>query len=154
MALEKCPRCELNYILDGGKLCTVCRKEVSGEGVHDEMPEMCSECGENPAMPGGELCPICLKEIARRTAAAVSEDALMTEDPALEIDSMSNMGEIELELPDDDLSGEVFTGEEGFSDEDEDEEDEESEEPEEALLDDEDDYLEEDDYGDGDIRDC
>lgn len=148
MPFEKCPRCELNYILDGGKLCTVCRKEVSGEGVHDEIPEMCSECGENPAMSGGELCPICLKEIARRTAVAVSEDALMTEDPTLEIDSMSNMEEIELELPDDDLPSEVFEGEEDFGDEEEDEI-----ESEEAPLEEEDDYLEEDDYGDGNIRD-
>ena len=53
MALVKCPRCELNYILDGGELCTVCRKEVRGESEPSELPELCSECGENPAVPGG-----------------------------------------------------------------------------------------------------
>jgi len=40
MALTKCPRCELNYILDGGSLCTVCRREVRGEQTDDEVVEM------------------------------------------------------------------------------------------------------------------
>ncbi|MEG2135177.1 MAG: hypothetical protein RR150_03750, partial [Clostridia bacterium] len=60
MGLVKCPRCELNYILDGGSLCTVCRKEVRGESEQDDITELCSECGENPAVPGGELCASCL----------------------------------------------------------------------------------------------
>lgn len=137
MAYEKCPRCELNYILDGGKLCTVCRKEVCGESEHDDLPEMCSECGENPAIPGGELCAICLKEVTRRAAAAASEDVLLAEDPTLEINSMSSMDEIELDLVDDDMDAEEFAGEEDFD-----------EEAEEVPLEPEDDLLDEDDYGD------
>lgn len=147
MAYEKCPRCELNYILDGGKLCTVCRKEVCGEDERDDLPEMCSECGENPAIRGGELCVSCLKELTRRAAADISEDVLITVDPALEIDSVSSMDEIELDLVDEDLDDEAFKGEEGFGD-DEAEEEEAADLP----LEPEDDLLDEDDYGDDDPR--
>ncbi len=144
MAFEKCPRCELNYILDGGKLCTVCRKEVCGEGEHDDLPEMCSECGENPAVPGGELCIACLKESGRRgPTTAAEDDELLPEEASLGIDSMSDMEEIELELPDDDIVAEVFEGEDAFGD-DEEERDE---------IDEEENLLDEDDYGDDDFRD-
>ena len=31
MALVKCPRCELNYMNEGEKMCSVCRKELHGD---------------------------------------------------------------------------------------------------------------------------
>ncbi|MDL2206159.1 hypothetical protein LJC33_04525 [Eubacteriales bacterium OttesenSCG-928-N13] len=137
MAFEKCPRCELNYILDGGKLCTVCRKDVNGGNENDDLPEMCSECGERPAILGGELCINCLKEAARRSTVTSTDDEVIPEDPTGEIDSMSELSEIELDLPED----EEFEGEESFE-----EDDDSIEEP---LIEEEDDYLPEDDYGDG-----
>ncbi len=144
MAYEKCPRCELNYILDGGKLCTVCKKEVCGETEHDDLPEMCSECGEHPAVSGGELCVACLKELTRRSAVDVNDDDVLVEDPTLEIDSMADMDEIEIDIVDDDIDGE-FVGEADFEDEgDSDEGD--------LPLEAEDDILDEDDYGDDDPR--
>ena len=99
MALVKCPRCELNYILDGGELCTVCRKEVRGESEPSELPELCSECGENPAVPGGELCLACLKEMNRRSSMS-NDDAIMPETANIGIDSVSTMEEIELDIDD------------------------------------------------------
>ena len=141
MAYEKCPRCELNYILDGGKLCSVCKKEVCGESERDELPEICSECGENPAVPGGELCQGCLKELTRPAAAAVSEDALLVEDPSLEIDSMTEMDEIEIDIVGEDLDDD-FVEDTEFDDD----------EPQEVPLEVEDDILDEDDYGDDDPR--
>ena len=56
MALIKCPRCELNYINEEEKICSVCRREVRGEPEQFEMIELCSECGEHPVVPGTELC--------------------------------------------------------------------------------------------------
>lgn len=153
MPFEKCPRCELNYILDGGKLCSVCRKEVCGEDIHDDLPEMCSECGENPAVVGGELCLNCLKEITRHTAAAVNEDVLNAEDPTLEISSMGDMEEISLELPEDEIDDEGFEGEDDFDDDDEEDEAAFGAESIEEPLIAEDDYLDEDDYGDGNSSD-
>ena len=43
MSLIKCPRCELNYMNDTDKMCSVCRREVRGESEQFEMIEMCSE---------------------------------------------------------------------------------------------------------------
>ena len=58
MAFRKCPRCELNYITDDEKLCSVCRREVKGEPDHNNVPELCAECGvtltgAGAAYPGG-----------------------------------------------------------------------------------------------------
>lgn len=119
MGYEKCPRCELNYILDGGTLCTVCRKEVRGEDEPEDIAELCSECGENPVVPGSELCVSCLKEMARRVAESTDDDVEPTEDPALEIDSVSTMDEIAIDL-DEPLEEEGFE-EEVFDDDEEDE---------------------------------
>lgn len=111
MALEKCPRCELNYILDGGKLCTVCRKEVRGEDERDEIAELCSECGENPVVSGGELCLNCLKEMARRLTPVAGEEEMGRGDRALEIDSVSGMDEMVIDIGDE-IPVDAFEGEE------------------------------------------
>ena len=127
MALVKCPRCDLNYILDGGTLCTVCRKEVKGEHDAVDTPEMCSECGEHPAMPGQEICIYCFKEMQRRSEASSTDDngGMEPEETSLSIDPVSTMDEIDIELPD---SSESPFGDEKFDDEDdEDKEDEEEE---------------------------
>lgn len=127
MTLVKCPRCELNYILDGDKLCTVCKREVSGELTDvDDLPELCSECGELPAVPGSELCINCLKERARRVAPADPEesiDAIAVEDPVLEIDSVSAMDEIQIGIAGG-IEGDDFEADDDFKGEDEEEEEE------------------------------
>lgn len=129
MALVKCPRCELNYILDGDSLCTVCKREVRGEvSEPDDMPELCSECGENPTVPGSELCISCLKEMSRRVASSTSTDDPIdaVEDTTLEIDSVSAMDEIEIDIADD-LEEEGFEGEDKAFEDDLDDSDEDEE---------------------------
>lgn len=158
MALVKCPRCELNYILDGGDLCTVCRKEVHGGSDQDDIAELCSECGENPAVPGGELCLSCLKEMARRLSPTATEDDLIPEEASLEIDSVSTMDEIAIDIDDEEMPADAFAG-----DDEEEEKEDEDEEEEEAgdeftpvdPLDDEEISLDElaDDEDDDDLRD-
>jgi len=126
MALEKCPRCELNYILDGGELCTVCRREVRGEYETIEIPEMCPECGENPVAPGNDLCVFCRSEMKRRSSAAnSSDDTLMAPEDVnmVEIDSVSTMDEIELDIVDDEMASE-FGADDEFKDDAEEELDE------------------------------
>ena len=113
MALVKCPRCELNYILDGGTLCTVCRREVKGEHEIIDTPEMCSECGENPAVAGSDLCMFCLKEMNRRMPSNI--DDTMVPDANIGIDSVSTMDEIELDIVDDAMASE-FGAEDEFKD--------------------------------------
>ena len=99
MGLIKCPRCELNYMLDTDKMCSVCRREVRGESEQDEMIELCSECGENPVVPGQELCAYCLKELAQSSASDTQSDETVVSDAAnIGIDSVSTMDEIELDI--------------------------------------------------------
>ena len=125
MSLIKCPRCELNYMNDTDKMCSVCRREVRGESEQFEMIEMCSECGENPALPGQELCAYCLKELARRSAVS-TDDAIESGTANIEIDSVSDMDEIELDLHGD-LDDEVFAEDAKGAFDDDEEEDEDDE---------------------------
>ena len=122
MALVKCPRCELNYMNEGEKMCSVCRREVRGESEQEEMIELCSECGENPVVPGQELCAYCLKELARHNSEP-NDDAVPRQSANIEIDSVSTMDEIELDIVDDAMASE-FGAEDEFKDNDEDEEEE------------------------------
>ena len=125
MGLIKCPRCELNYMLDTDKMCSVCKREVRGESEQYEMLELCSECGENPVVPGQELCAYCLKELAQRDSDTQSEETVVTDTSTIGgIDSVSTMDEIELDL-DEDMGGESFAeDDDGFFGDDDDEDDE------------------------------
>ena len=114
MALIKCPRCELNYMNDTDAMCSVCRREVRGESEQFEMIELCSECGENPVVPGQELCAQCLKEQARQEDID-NEEEIEHEPANIEIDSVSTMDEIELDIGND-LDGEPFDDESDFDD--------------------------------------
>ena len=125
MSLIKCPRCELNYMNDTDKMCSVCRREVRGESEQFEMLEMCSECGENPVVPGQELCAYCLKELARHSEIN-SDETVEPGVASLEIDSVSSMEEIELDLSND-LDGESFDEDGDFDDGEEEDEEEEEE---------------------------
>ena len=106
MGLIKCPRCELNYMLDTDKICSVCKREVRGESEQDDVIELCSECGENPVVPGQELCAYCLKELSQN-ADEDSDESVGVNAANIGIDSVSTMDEIELDI-DDDMDGESF----------------------------------------------
>lgn len=130
MALVKCPRCELNYMNDTDKMCSVCRREVRGETEHFEVIELCSECGENPVVPGQELCAQCLKEQQeRREESMDGEENVIRESANIEIDSVSTMDEIQLDIGGS-LDDEVFEDNPDFVDDEDDDEDDEEEEDE------------------------
>lgn len=124
MSLIKCPRCELNYMLDTDKMCSVCRRDVRGESEQYEMIELCSECGENPVVPGQDLCAYCLKELSQSNSDAQNDEGMVSETANIGIDSVSTMDEIELDIGDD-LDEEVFDDEDRafFAADDEDEDD-------------------------------
>ena len=125
MKLVKCPRCELNYMLDTDKICSVCQREVRGESEQYEMIELCSECGENPVVPGQELCAYCLKERSQHTSDVQGDETVVTDASNIgDIDSVSTMDEIELDIGDD-LDGEDFSDEDDpFFDDGDDDDDE------------------------------
>ena len=102
MNLVKCPRCDLNYILDTEKLCKVCLREMKGSHVEDEM-ELCSVCNEAPALPGRDVCLSCLKEMNGHTGdEGVEEDgAAVVDESTIGLNSVSNMDEIIPQINDD-----------------------------------------------------
>ena len=127
MKLVKCPRCELNYIYEGEKICSVCKRDVKGEVEQDDMIELCSECGEHPVIPGQEICVYCMKEMQRRTNMGNDDSvSVVPDEPNLNIDSLSTMDEITIDSPD----GEDVPfddADESFGDEDDENEDDENE---------------------------
>jgi len=94
MGLIKCPRCELNYMPDTERYCTVCKREMRGEETKEDI-ELCPECGEHPVVPGEELCAYCLKEVHRQERTNV--DAVNAEDVG-ELDEASGMNEIDIAI--------------------------------------------------------
>ena len=122
MPLTKCPRCELNYLMEGEKVCKICRMEMKGEPVRDEV-EMCTVCGEHPALPGKDVCLFCLKEMSGTDTEEENEDGVALEDATIDDDPISCMDEL---IPDGDTDGdetmslEALGEEEAEEDEDED----------------------------------
>ena len=131
MNLVKCPRCDLNYILDTEKYCKVCLREMKGSPPDDEL-EMCSVCNEAPALPGRDVCLSCLKEMSGNTNDEdVEGNNPVVDESSIGLNSVSNMDEIIPQIDDDDdfsdLEGElslesVIEDEENEESEDEDEE--------------------------------
>lgn len=94
MNLVKCPRCDLNYILDTEKLCKVCLREMKGSHVEDEM-ELCSVCNAAPALPGRDVCLSCLKEMSSTNSdESVEENQTVVDESTIGLNSMSSMDEI------------------------------------------------------------
>lgn len=97
MPLQKCPRCELNYILDDATVCTVCYREMKGDPQRDTLLEFCSACNENPSLPGKDLCLFCQKELEK--AAKTAEEGEENYESPIELDA-SEMQEIEMDTQD------------------------------------------------------
>lgn len=96
MALRKCPRCELNYILDDGELCSVCREEVRGSKGRDDAVVMCSVCGEEPALPGEDVCKHCLADLRYiQLLSTDEEDGADVDAGGVDVAPISEMDEIE-----------------------------------------------------------
>lgn len=106
MNLVKCPRCDLNYILDTEKLCKVCLREMKGTHVEDEM-EMCSVCNEAPALPGRDVCLSCLKEMSGSNSdQSIEENSASVDESTIGLNSVSNMDEIIPQMHEDIPEGE------------------------------------------------
>ena len=62
----KCPRCELNYILEGEDYCYVCKSEMKHHAENDEDDlldiedmELCPICGQNYITEDQSMCDEC-----------------------------------------------------------------------------------------------
>jgi len=96
MGLKKCPRCELNYILQEGDLCSVCREELRGVRAREETVVICSACGEMPAVAGEDMCRACLKEMRSMEILITDEEERgSAESTELDPNLVSGLDEIE-----------------------------------------------------------
>ncbi|MDR0897816.1 MAG: hypothetical protein LBN04_08170 [Oscillospiraceae bacterium] len=95
MALRKCPRCELNYILDDGALCTICREEVRGKRGKEDTAILCSVCGEVPALPGEDMCKACLTEFKSIDRIDTDDEDTPADPVEIDPDPVSGLDEIE-----------------------------------------------------------
>ena len=103
MGYIKCPRCELNYMPDTERYCSVCKRGMRGEDEHDEI-ELCSACGENPVVPGEELCAACLKELTRQEGEKANEgeeNVVSEEGDVTALDATSDLEEIDIDVDED-----------------------------------------------------
>ena len=62
----KCPRCELNYILEGEDYCYVCKSEMKHHNENEESDlldiedmELCPMCGQNYISEDQTMCDEC-----------------------------------------------------------------------------------------------
>jgi hypothetical protein len=80
MAARKCPKCELNYILDDQPYCIVCTKEMKGIDHHDDEGEICPICGEREVAAGEEYCAECLAEMKKLDSKHNTEEQEIVEE--------------------------------------------------------------------------
>ncbi len=109
MGLVKCPRCELNYMQDTDKFCTVCRRDMRGEEDAADV-ELCTACGERPAAPGEDLCVLCLREMHRSEGLQIEAAAEADTETAIDPLSPSDIEEMEIEI---EMEEEIPSGELG-----------------------------------------
>ena len=143
----KCPRCELNYILETEDLCPVCKDEVRGIIVNDlaveeeEGGRICPRCGVNYVAEDQEYCETCRAELDEINAIHDAEDAQwQTEGEGEETVPLDELEDEDAEEADDEV---LVLDEDMLAElqsEEEEEEEEDFEEEEEESVDDVDDY--------------
>lgn len=73
----KCPRCELNWILEADEYCDVCKAELGMEGftlLEDEEDDiLCPVCGINYIERNKKMCADCLAKSKSGNSSYVSD---------------------------------------------------------------------------------
>lgn len=143
----KCPRCELNWILEENEVCDVCKAELGVEGftlLDDEDEDMlCPICGANYIEHGERMCADC-KNKQKDDVAVYETDTNSADEEQSNIEVIS-FDELEQEESEEkfDIYDDAFDDPDGFSattdfdkeefggeDDEEEEEEEETENPE------------------------
>lgn len=95
MPLRKCPKCELNYILDDAPFCTVCLKEAKGIDHHDDEGDLCPLCGEREIVFGEEYCAECLTDLKKLDSKHTDDEIVEEEEE--EVDAINDLDEIPID---------------------------------------------------------
>ena len=162
---KKCPRCELNYILETEDYCSVCKEELSGNAVNDldydeSFARICPRCGINTITDDQEYCEACRADMEELSVESESEEeewqknAKETEVAFPDIGDDDDDAEIDdaLVLEDPDILAELESENEADAELDKEDEDfEDSDEPDDFEdYGDPDDFEEDDDVDDDD----
>ena len=151
---KKCPRCELNYILESEDYCSVCKDELKGIVVNDldyddSFSRICPRCGVNTITDDQEYCESCRADIEALSVETDTEEewqksAKETEVAFPDIDDEADEEELDsaLVLEDPDILAELESEEEADAELDKEDEDFEAEDD----FDDFDDFGDVDDY--------
>ena len=147
---KKCPRCELNYILEDEDYCEICKQELKGISCNvelddDEEAELCPVCGINFLNEGEKICEACAAAKADEEKGSAIDDIEPDWNDEDEVgeDEMVDDESDDMELSLEDLAEEEEEEDDEYSGSDEEEEedidinfDEEDEEEEEEEDDD------------------
>ncbi len=150
---KKCPRCDLNYILEGEEFCKICQEELRGISHNtedlDEIDEdgiLCPRCHVNYLNEGETICESCAQEEEKGSVMDDIEpdweDSVVEEEPLDDTDDLAGDEEI------DELSLEELQAEEEEEEEEEDEYTEEAKDDLDELDDDIIDVIDDDDEDD------
>lgn len=64
MKYKKCPRCELNYILESEEICQVCKDEINHvKSVFDTEEVICPFCNKNVISADEDMCADCKRHM-------------------------------------------------------------------------------------------
>ncbi len=115
---KKCPRCELNYILEDEEYCEICREELRGISHNDELEDVeesgvCPICHVNFLNEGETICEACAEMENNGKASAIGDV-----EPDWDIGDEEVVDETDLADDDVDLSVEDLAEEEAMDDED------------------------------------
>ena len=129
---KKCPRCDLNYILEEEEFCKICQEELRGISHNtedlDEIEEegvLCPRCHVNFLNDGETICEACAAEEERK-GNSVMNDIEPDWDDAIEEEELGDGAE-DLATDDElDISLEEMQEEEEETDEEDEYEDEEN----------------------------
>ena len=158
----KCPRCELNWILEENEYCDVCKAELGMEGfslLDDEEEELlCPVCGVNYIDHGEKMCADCKAKHKDDDIDFATETPSSSEDTG-DIEVIS-FDELEQEESDDkfDIYEDTFDDPDGFAANDFDAADideefaiDEEEEDEESVSNEDDEFEKDFDYNIDDV---
>lgn len=135
---KKCPRCELNYILENEDYCEICKQELRGQrpttefddiNLEDEELGLCPKCHKNYLNEGEKICEACAQSNRLTSFAELEEAEEPDVDEELETSEETADDDWELSLEgmqdeefDEEMSDDIDEDEAGDVDEEEEEE--------------------------------
>ena len=131
---KKCPRCEINYILENEDYCEICKQELKGarlsadvesDDEDEEDADLCPVCRKNYLNDGEKVCSACARTDEYDNSSLT--DDIDEEEPDVPDEDIDSSDEDDWELSLEEMQDEEFA-DDTFDDSDASEDDEYDEE--------------------------